>query len=102
MGLPDSYFQAPFRGFLQADAYPGYNSLYDTGKIIEIGCMAHTHGKLFDIANTVKDESVAKDALERIAKLYHCDNYAKNTPQNQRYHFRKNISKSIIGNGTAG
>ena len=86
-------FLAPFRGFLQADAYPGYNSLYDTGKIIEIGCMAHTRRKFFDIANTVKGESVAKDALERIAKLYHCDNHTKNMTPNQRYYFRKKYLK---------
>jgi transposase len=32
---------APFAGDLQADAYTGYDGLYRTGRIREIGCWAH-------------------------------------------------------------
>lgn len=32
---------AQFSGILQADAYPGYDALYKTGRIIEVGCWAH-------------------------------------------------------------
>lgn len=32
---------APFAGDLQADAYTGYDALYATGRIREIGCWAH-------------------------------------------------------------
>ena len=35
-------FLAPFRGDLHADAYTGYDALYATGRIREIGCWAHT------------------------------------------------------------
>jgi transposase len=34
-------FLAPFAGDLQADAYTGYDALYATGRIREIGCWAH-------------------------------------------------------------
>jgi transposase len=34
-------FLAPFVGDLQADAYTGYDALYRTGRIREIGCWAH-------------------------------------------------------------
>jgi transposase len=30
-----------FSGYLQADAYSGYDALYTSGKIIEVGCLAH-------------------------------------------------------------
>jgi transposase len=33
-------FLAPFSGKLQADAYAGYDGLYATGRVLEIGCMA--------------------------------------------------------------
>jgi transposase len=34
-------FLAAFRGKLQADAYSGYDGLYQSGRVIEIGCWAH-------------------------------------------------------------
>jgi transposase len=34
-------FLADFRGKLQADAYNGYDGLYQTGRVLEIGCWAH-------------------------------------------------------------
>jgi len=34
-------FLATFRGQLQADAYTGYDGLYQTGRVLEIGCWAH-------------------------------------------------------------
>ena len=34
-------FLADFRGKLQADAYTGYDGLYETGRVLEIGCWAH-------------------------------------------------------------
>jgi transposase len=34
-------FLAPFQGTLQADAYTGYDALYQSGRVIEVGCWAH-------------------------------------------------------------
>jgi transposase len=34
-------FLADFRGKLQADAYIGYDGLYQSGRVLEIGCWAH-------------------------------------------------------------
>jgi transposase len=34
-------FLKGYRGYLQADAYPGYDILYKTGEVIEVGCWAH-------------------------------------------------------------
>lgn len=34
-------FLTDFRGALQADAYSGYGGLYQSGRVIEIGCWAH-------------------------------------------------------------
>ena len=34
-------FLADYRGYLQADAYAGFDCLYRTGRVIEVGCWAH-------------------------------------------------------------
>jgi transposase len=39
---------AEFRGKLQADAYAGYDALYATGHVLEIGCMAHARRRFVD------------------------------------------------------
>ena len=37
-----------FTGFLQADAYAGYDALYATGRITEVACWAHFRRKTVD------------------------------------------------------
>ena len=39
---------ADFRGQLQADAYAGYDGLYTTGRVVEIGCMAHARRRFVE------------------------------------------------------
>jgi transposase len=41
-------FLAEFRGALQADAYSGYDGLYQSGRVIEIGCWAHARRRFVD------------------------------------------------------
>ena len=38
-----------YSGILQADAYGGYNALYETGHITEAACMAHARRKIHDV-----------------------------------------------------
>ena len=37
-----------WQGFLQADAYAGYDKLYARGDVIEVACWAHARRKFFD------------------------------------------------------
>jgi transposase len=37
---------ANFKGVLQADAYAGFNRLYEDGRIQEAGCWAHVRRKM--------------------------------------------------------
>jgi len=41
-------FLAPFAGDLQADAYTGYDALYATGRMREIGCWAHARRRFVE------------------------------------------------------
>src|SRR5712691_10674871 len=65
---------AGFTGFLQADAYAGFEALYDAartapGPIREVACWAHCRRKFFDVWEATKSP-VAKAALDRIAAFY--------------------------------
>jgi hypothetical protein len=44
---PRAFLDA-FHGYLQADAYAGYNALCATGRIVEVGCWAHARRYFFD------------------------------------------------------
>ena len=66
---------ADFRGgFLQADAYAGYDQLFARG-IVEVGCMAHARRK-FDEAKTT-DPARAHAAMAYIGRLYQIEREAK-------------------------
>lgn len=58
-----------FSGTLQADAYAGFNALYETGRIHEAACWAHVRRKFFDIFKADKSV-IAQEALARIAEFY--------------------------------
>ncbi len=61
-------FLGDFKGYLQADAYTGYDCMFKPDKAKEVACMAHARRK-FDEAK-VSDKSRAKTAMAYIRKLY--------------------------------
>jgi hypothetical protein len=58
-----------FRGTLQADAYAGFNRLYENGRIQEAACWAHVRRKFFDLQQAHASPA-ASEALDRIAARY--------------------------------
>ena len=68
-------FLEPFTGFLQADAYSGYDALYATGRVVEVACWAHTRRKFHESRET--DPARAHTALAMIRLLYHVEDQAK-------------------------
>jgi hypothetical protein len=58
-----------FTGTLQADAYAGFNRLYDTGRIQEAACWAHVRRKFFDL-HEAHGSPITTEALDRIGSLY--------------------------------
>jgi transposase len=63
-------FLGDYRGYLQADAYSGYQSLYRSGRVIEVGCWAHCRRRFFEIAKIQQQPGLAAQALAWIAGLY--------------------------------
>ena len=58
-----------FRGVLQADAYAGFDALYETGGIQEAACWAHVRRKFVDVYRA-HGSPIAAEAIARIATLY--------------------------------
>ncbi len=63
------------RGFLHADAYAGFNALYQpepiTGKarLIAVACWSHARRKIYDV-HVATASPLAQEALERIGELF--------------------------------
>jgi hypothetical protein len=70
-------FLKDFKGFLQADAYGGYDGIYtgSKGAIIEVGCMAHARNKYSEADSTDPERVLAAKAWVR--KLYDVEDEAK-------------------------
>jgi transposase len=76
-GVHAAAFLAGWRGYLQADAYAGYDRNFLDGKIIEVGCMAHARRRYFEIAKNAKTPGFAHDIVQRIRELYDIEREAK-------------------------
>jgi transposase len=58
-----------YKGALQADAYAGFQQLYEAGTIVEVACWAHTRRKFHEI-HIAHASPITTEAIERIAALY--------------------------------
>jgi hypothetical protein len=61
-------FLADYKGYLQADAYGGYDGIYTKGNVIEVACWAHARRKFFDAKET--DGRRAAEMLRFAQRLY--------------------------------
>jgi len=68
-GRHAAHFLQGWRGHLLVDDYAGYKALFQDGRIIELGCMAHARRKFFDLAQA-NGSPIARRALRHIARLY--------------------------------
>ena len=72
-----------YEGYLQADAYSGYDGLYSSGKIIEVGCMMHARRKFYEARTS--DPPRAHQALAWIQLLYDVEKEAKEKHKTEEY-----------------
>ena len=90
-------FLQNYRGYLQADAYSGYEALYQTGRIIEVACWAHARRKHFEIAKTQKTPGLA-EAVAWIAKLYEIESRIRDRPPDQKLLVRQAEAVPLLSN----
>ncbi len=85
---------AGFRGFLQADAYAGYDGLY-RGGVTEVACWAHFRRKVFDLHER-SPTPLTTDILERIGALYAVEAEVRGQPPDARCRNRQEKSRPLI------
>ncbi len=84
-----------FTGVLQADAYAGFNSLYEGGKVKEAACWAHARRHFYDVHVATKSP-VAAEALVRIGKLYEIEADIRGKPPEARKAERQSRAGPIL------
>lgn len=67
-------FLKKYRGYLQADAYGGYDRLYTHGGVTEVACWAHARRRFKDATSTAPESAYI--ALAYIAQLYSVERMA--------------------------
>ena len=88
-------FLGDFRGYLQADAYAGYDALYATGRVIEVGCWAHARRYFWEAKAT--DAPRALTALSFIQALYRVEAEAKDLEAGARRALREAQARPVLG-----
>jgi transposase len=90
---------ARYAGLMQADAYAGFNKLYEAGRkpgpIIEAACWAHARRKFFDLARLNK-APIAIEAVERIDALFAIEREINGMTPMQRLAIRNERSRPLV------
>jgi transposase len=84
-----------FCGTLQADAYAGFNPLYESGRIQEAACWAHVRRKFYDLQQA-HTSPTATEALEQIGALYAIEKEIRGRPPEERRQVRQARAKPLL------
>ena len=68
-------FLGDYSGYIQADAYAGYDAVFEKGFATEVGCWAHGRRKFYDAKDT--DPARGHEMLALIRQLYQIEAQAK-------------------------
>jgi transposase len=90
---------AGYAGLMQADAYAGFNRLYEAnrkaGPIIEAACWAHGRRKFFDLAR-INKAPIAAEAVERIDALFAIEREINGMTPQERVRGRQERSRPLV------
>jgi transposase len=89
-------FLSDYRGFLQADAYGGYDGIFlaSDGGIEEVACWAHARRKFYEARSNAP--RVANEILEWIRQLYDIEDRALGRSAEERLALRRRESVPIL------
>ena len=88
---------ANFQGYLQADAFGGYDGIYagsGGGAVTEVACWAHTRRKFYDARKS--DPARSHEALAMIRLLYDVEKQAKELDPAARLALRRERSVPVL------
>jgi transposase len=83
-----------FTGFIQADAYGGYDQLYLPGGASEVACWAHVRRKFVDAEPT--DPDMAREAVDRIRALFQIEEAARDLADEARAILRGEKARPLL------
>jgi transposase len=90
---------ANYAGLMQADAYAGFNRLYEASRkpapIIEAACWSHARRKFYDLARLQK-APIAAEAVKRIDALFAIERESNGLSPEQRLAMRHEHSRPLI------
>jgi transposase len=98
-GVHPEQHLANYAGLMQADAYAGFNRLYEAnrkpGPIIEAACWAHARRKFFDLAR-INKAPIAIEAVERIDVLFAIEREINGMTPQERVRVRNERSWPLV------
>ena len=98
-GIHPEQHLAGYAGLMQADAYAGYNRLYEQGRkpapIVEAACWAHARRKFFDLARIAR-APIAMEAIARIDALFAIEREINGARPDRRTLVRDERSRPLI------
>jgi len=86
---------ARFSGHLQADAYAGFDKLYQSGRVTEVACWAHFRRKIVDL-HKARATALTTDILARIAAFYAIEGGVRGQPPDTRLRARQERTRPLI------
>jgi transposase len=90
---------ATYAGLMQADAYAGFNRLYEAsrkpGPIIEAACWSHARRKLYELAQ-LKQAPIAIEAVKRIDVLFAIEREINGASPERRLAVRNERSRPLV------
>jgi transposase len=87
-------FLEGYSGFLQADAYGGYDGIYAGGTVIEVACWAHARRKFYDARTTDPERGLT--ALAFVRQLYQIEERARELTPEQRHELRQRHAVPVL------
>jgi transposase len=98
-GAHPEAFLVTWSGIMQADAYAGFNRLYEPGRspgpIIEAGCWAHWRRKFYELAE-LKKAPVAIEAVKRIDAIFTIERTINGALPSTRQTMREQTIKPLL------
>jgi transposase len=91
------------KGFLHADAWAGFDNLYEAGpagpaKLEQVSCWAHARRKIYEIHASDNSPAAAKELLDIIGELFAVEAAIRGKPPDERLKVREEHAVPLLEN----
>jgi len=84
-----------FSGTLQADAYGGYQAIYESQRVSEAACWAHARRQFYEL-HAARPNALNTEALQRIGELYGVEEAIRGKPPDERRAYRREHAGPLL------